>query len=317
MRLFKSILVGIDPTLQRTDPNEPSATTREAVQWGIDLARKNRARIVFFSAVNTGDDVLWPLEEDDRSRVRRSAHEAADARLQKLVAQAQQEGIVTERKVVEGEAWLKLIQESRLEHHDLVIVGAQEAPEASRLHRFMFGSTAGQLIHSCPCPVLVSKPQETQAPSRSINVLVAADLGPNTVDLLKSGQDLAAQLSGRLHVLHVVQHHLEDVCRIGLPDAVQEEYRRKVRVKASEHLQSQLAEAGLDTGTEIHVADGLELPDVMIERFIREHSIDVVVVGSSGRHGIWVGHTAERLLPELPCSVLVIKPANFVSPQDL
>ncbi len=50
---------------------------------------------------------------------------------------------------------------------------------------------------------------------------------------------------------------------------------------------------------------------------IRERNINLVVMATHGRGGVagmLLGNTAERLLPDLPCSLLVIKPDDFVSP---
>jgi universal stress protein E len=37
-------------------------------------------------------------------------------------------------------------------------------------------------------------------------------------------------------------------------------------------------------------------------------------IARTGITGVFVGNTAERLLPQIPCSVLAIKPAGFKSP---
>jgi hypothetical protein len=40
-------------------------------------------------------------------------------------------------------------------------------------------------------------------------------------------------------------------------------------------------------------------------------------IARTGIPGVFVGNTAEKLLPHLPCSVLAIKPASFKSPVTL
>jgi len=50
---------------------------------------------------------------------------------------------------------------------------------------------------------------------------------------------------------------------------------------------------------------------------INTHNIDLVVMGTAARGGFQrflVVNTAERILPELPCSGLAVKPADFVCP---
>ncbi len=62
------------------------------------------------------------------------------------------------------------------------------------------------------------------------------------------------------------------------------------------------------------------LPDEGVLGYIDKHGIDLLIMGTIGRSGIlgvMIGNTAERLLPELSCSLLAIKPAEFVCPVKL
>jgi universal stress protein E len=40
-------------------------------------------------------------------------------------------------------------------------------------------------------------------------------------------------------------------------------------------------------------------------------------IGRGGMQGIMIGNTAERLLPEIQCSLLAVKPPDFVCPIKL
>jgi nucleotide-binding universal stress UspA family protein len=40
-------------------------------------------------------------------------------------------------------------------------------------------------------------------------------------------------------------------------------------------------------------------------------------IARAGIPGVITGNTAERLLPSIPCSMLAVKPADFVSPVRL
>jgi nucleotide-binding universal stress UspA family protein len=53
-------------------------------------------------------------------------------------------------------------------------------------------------------------------------------------------------------------------------------------------------------------------PHVEIMRYVKEHNVDLVVIASHGLSGlehILFGSTAERIMRECPCNVLVIKKA--------
>jgi nucleotide-binding universal stress UspA family protein len=59
--------------------------------------------------------------------------------------------------------------------------------------------------------------------------------------------------------------------------------------------------------------------DAIID-FVASHLIGLLVMGTVGRTGIpglLIGNTAERVLGEVTCSVLALKPRGFVSPVTL
>jgi nucleotide-binding universal stress UspA family protein len=57
-----------------------------------------------------------------------------------------------------------------------------------------------------------------------------------------------------------------------------------------------------------------------IPELVKEHQIDLVMMGTVGRIGIpgfLMGNTAEMILNRIDCSVLAIKPEGFVTPVTL
>ena len=61
-------------------------------------------------------------------------------------------------------------------------------------------------------------------------------------------------------------------------------------------------------------------PHLVVPDFVEQNAVDLVVLGTVGRSGIYgmiMGNTAERILRRISCSVLAIKPANFISPVKL
>ncbi|MAV24546.1 MAG: hypothetical protein CMQ05_00305 [Gammaproteobacteria bacterium] len=58
-------------------------------------------------------------------------------------------------------------------------------------------------------------------------------------------------------------------------------------------------------------------PSTIITRYVGNHEIDLLVMGSvtrTGIPGLIICHTAERVLHQVDCSVLMLKPHGFVSP---
>jgi nucleotide-binding universal stress UspA family protein len=58
-------------------------------------------------------------------------------------------------------------------------------------------------------------------------------------------------------------------------------------------------------------------PEDVIPAFAAEQALDLLVMGTVARTGVagfFIGNTAERVLRNLPCSVLAVKPDGFVCP---
>jgi universal stress protein E len=247
MQVFKNILVGVD--LARCHPLDVSGltpTALEPIHWAVQLARTNSARLLFFSASNIGDEALAPLAEEDRFQVRETVLRAGNKVLQDLIDHAKRQGVEAHSKLVPGKGWLEIVRQVLRGAHDLVVVGTRDL---TGLRRMLFGNTAMKLLRRCPCPVLITKTltfasgllgaglhRRAGAAASPLNILVATDLKPASEEALRLGISLARQLSARVYVLHVVEYKLDDVCNIGLPDAKQAEYRRKVRAHAQEAL---------------------------------------------------------------------------------
>jgi universal stress protein E len=65
----------------------------------------------------------------------------------------------------------------------------------------------------------------------------------------------------------------------------------------------------------IHLVKG-EAASV-IAKLAREKQVDLIVMGTvcrSGTAGFFIGNTAEKILRDVDCSVLTVKPEGFVSP---
>src|SRR4029077_3530536 len=123
-----------------------------------------------------------------------------------------------------------------------------------------------------------------------------------------------------LHVLNAIEYPLDRLWSTGMPDDWEEAYHRELRSKAGEKIARQLELAGAapnDGNVTVHLTDEMGLPDDAILQFIHEHAIDLLVLGTKARTGLshaFLGNTTERLLPELPCSLLVAKAPGSQSP---
>ena len=96
--------------------------------------------------------------------------------------------------------------------------------------------------------------------------------------------------------------------------ASEKRFLAESRAAAVAEIESRLPEP-LRGAAELHV--GLTSPSNAILACVDRMNPDLVVMGTISRAGIAglsVGNTAERMLAHLDCSLLTVKPADFVCP---
>jgi universal stress protein E len=303
MSCFTNILVGVNLTHCRNlDVSELDADAWGAIKHAVWLAKLNSARLLFFAALPQSQETL---------------HEQPNPVLAELVRQAVQQGIEARAKQTRGEGSEEIIRQVLQDKHDLVVVATRDR---TGLRRLLFGNTALTLFRRCPCPVWVAKPGQSVQP---LNVLVATDLKPAGQEALRLGVPLGQLLGGTTHVLHVVEYPLDALWGTAILDADTQNYHNRIRAAAEQLLREQLHSVGaqtLSSRVQVHLEEDTGLPDLAIQNYIEEQHIDLLVMGTIARGGIagiTIGNTAERLLPEVHCSVLAVKPPDFHSPVKL
>jgi universal stress protein E len=318
MSLFRNVLVGVDVTQYDAATLQPSAVAAAVVRQAMWLGAKSSARLTFFAALDLSLETLPQLERTDYHYLTTSAEQNAAKVLRGLVQQARAKGIEAEDKLALGKGWLELVRQALRERHDLVLIGTRDR---KGLEWMLFGSTAVKVLRRCPCPVWVVKPDGEPSP---LKILVASGLDPAAEEGLRLAAELAQTTPAAIHLLHVVDFPLDRRWATSLPDAREETYRRRVREHAVKELEGQIDRAGarrLTPPVQVHLMDEIgTLPDEGILLFLHKEPMDLLVMGTIGRGGIagvMIGNTAERMLPQLSCSLLAVKPKDFVSPVNL
>jgi universal stress protein E len=190
------------------------------------------------------------------------------------------------------------------------------------LEWMLFGSTAVKVLRRCPCPVWVVKPDGQPSP---LKVLVTSGLDPASEEGLRLAAGLAQVTPAEIHLLHVVDFPLDrHWWATTLPDTKDKAYRCRVREHAVKELEAQIDRSGarrLTPPVQVHLIDEIGvLVDEGILLFLKKNPMNLMVMGTIGRGGlagVMIGNTAERLLPQLSCSLLAVKPKDFVSPVRL
>lgn len=312
MQHFKKILAGVDlSSADRMAATDLSPPTREAVKRAVWLAGHLSAELTFFAALNVSAHTE-ELLHDGYEEATRSVEEATQLVLDELVADAKRDGVNASARFAFGRPWEAVIKEVVNGGHDLAVVGTS----SRGVSQFLFGKTGTKLLRHCPCPVWVTRPDPDWD---NLNMLVATDLtevGQKALNVAVNGAQLA---SARVHVISVIEDQLSGRLWLsGLPASKLDDFRAKRHAQVEEMLHEQLAQTDYRTltkGVQVHIAEGAA--DVAILKAIEELGIDLLVMGTvarSGIPGLIIGNTAERLLSQVPCSVLAVKPDDFVCP---
>jgi len=316
MKRFKNILLVCD-----FDVKQDSAVDR-----AISLARQNDARLTAITVVKdipadvgmlitamTPQEIFELVVNDRRQKV--------DA----LVADIGKQGVDAKSLVITGTPFMEIIRQVMRDEHDLVILAAEGK---GGIKERLFGSTSMHLMRKCPCPVWVVKAAKR---TKYKKIMAAVDITSDFPDAeRKSLNPLIIQLSSSLAQMDNSEFHIVQVWSVFAEGYMQvrgnmsdsslhNQRKRNKQVYASrlDRLQASVDLKGIISRR--HMPRSENVPSAII-KLARSKSIDLLVMGTvcrTGLPGFIIGNTAEKVLSEVNCSVLTVKPEGFVSPVTL
>lgn len=318
MKRFKKILFIINTELDVLSP---------AFKRALSLAENNDADLTLLSVI---------------PHISSQAFEGAlgmtlpdiEAKMLQEVAEKQQETIASidskcmlSSQVLLGKNYLEAIRLVLREGYDLLIKMAENPSWLDRL----FGSDDLHLLRKCPCPVWIMKEGETANYKR---IMAAVDFDRNNQDfgekelnqnIVELASSLALAEFANMHVINIYNAPVAGFISLWVdkPEQVerqlqQDEYQIKNSGLLSllDWLKKTLGDKTygfLSPSAQVIQGNAAQL----LPEMANQQLFDLVVMGSVGRSGITgliIGNTAESILSQLNCSVLVVKPPGFVSP---
>ena len=306
MEPFKSILLDVDA----------DARAQPALERAIRLARSCRATLTIadvMTGTTTARRHLPAALEESMVSTRRSQLEELARGVSEVPA---------ESRLLVGRPATVLIQEVLRSNHDLLM--RSHARDLTATGAQPFGAVDMELLRKCPCPVLLVR-HGSPAPRPRIVAAVNAttDYGEERAlnrKIVETMLLMATSLDATsIGLLHVWAPYGERTIRNYPSDDEFGIYVEESRQQAAADLDRvvQSFEGRLD-GVPATLLRGA--PEKVIPSFVVSEGIDIVVMGTVARAGIagmLIGNTAERILRKLPCSVLTVKPDEFVSPVGL
>lgn len=138
------------------------------------------------------------------------------------------------------------------------------------------------------------------------HILVAADFTDHGDDVVKRAKDLAEKYQAKLSIIHVVDNLPITDAAYGPVIPFEVDLTEELMAAAKKRLADQIEIQGLKIEKQ-----WLELgsPKLEIIRIADENDIDLIVVGSHGRHGLalLLGSTANGVLHHAKCDVMAVR----------
>lgn len=306
MKRFKNILFLLDYDHHDSDI---------ASDIAVNLARLNDAQITialtkeasFLENLSVNVNP-WHQEVLDYLRTEQDEH------LDGILRQERWSELSVSRHNGVMDGFVPIIQKVIRDKHDLVLI--EETAEEGLTPLSM------RLVRKCPCPVWVVK----EGKNDFRRVLGAVDVGsdePETVllneKIIELTYSLAQRERGESHYLNVWNLPYEGMLsspRIKISHDEITKMKDRVVDTRKRRLDELLNKKKISYSREqFHIVEG-KFVETM-STCISDMNIDVVVMGSVARTGIpglLMGNRAEELLQKIRCSVLTVKPDDFVSP---
>lgn len=302
------MLVVVDPT---TEEKQPCLERAANLSRHYPQARVTLLLCDYVAALDGGT----LFESNSLEKARASLLQNHLKLLDKLAAPLRANGTSVEVKTVWGKRLDRhILQATQQLQPDLVI---KTTHHHNALKRLFLTNTDWQLIRHVEAPLWLVKQGE-----RPITQICAAidplhvDDKPANLDLklINNATSLAEGTGASLHLAH---------CYSPLPNTMvidatlvvdYQGYADDVRKQHAEAFSTLLQRAG-SSNAQQHLLEGY--PEQAIPEMIEKQGVNLLLLGAVSRSRLesaLIGHTAERLLDEVPCDLLIIKPDGFVDP---
>ena len=305
---IQHIMVIIDPT---SDTEQPCLRRAERLAQHYPEARFTLFLCDYIPALDGGLLFNNDLLSDARNTLLGHREEYLD----KLATRLRASGHTVNTSAVWGKRFerhiLKAIHEQQ---PDVVLKTGQRH---ALMKRLILSNSDWFLIRYCPVPLWLVKQPDTDLRTicASVDPLHEADK-PAALDrkILGTAQSLAGVTGAQLQAVH---------CYNPLPHTLAfdtglvADYDRYAVQVQEQHANAfaDFAQANGLTTEQQKLLRGY--PEQSIPDFARENAVDLLVLGAISRsrmENALIGHTAERLLDDVPCDMLIIKPDGFVDP---
>ena len=300
MKTFHQIIAAIDFT--------PSC--RAALREAVYRAQLDGATV---TAIHVMEDHLVRELKAALSTDEASVRQEWETRLQKFVAETDPGAATIQSEVRVGHPFLELVQACATHKADLLVMGAKGSKdEPGRI-----GTIAAKCVRKAPVDVLIVR---KTADGAFKHVVACVDFSENAAKAVQFALHVATQDTAKVDCLHVYQSASALALDYGglatpLPPMVADENVRKGWQAELDNFLEPLTRKAEGLAVRHVIMEAPSVRDALIDH-IEKEGADLVVLGTRGKSGLrelLIGTTAEKIVQYAPCSILAVKPDDFVS----
>ncbi len=300
MNKIEKMLVVVDPTVERDFVIDRTRLIAKATGASVHLFINNENTLGEHSYIYEGIDGTFFETQ------RKLFTEHFQKVLGELEEELTGEGISTSSEFTENHHLAEsIINVANKVSPDLVI---KSTHHHSAIERGLITNTDWRLIRKCPAPLLLVKPNEWIADGSVVTAVdpmhVKAEQSDLDNALLNGASSIASTLQQNLRVFHSYYPFVSALFPLGgesqdYLQRVEEQHREKVLALMQAH---DIPDESLDISCGELISS--------LGNCLRQNKANILVVGALSRNIIEraiVGNTAEKILEDCPCDVLVLK----------
>ena len=292
MNKLRTIVVGVDF----------SECSRSALEQAARMAAWNQASLrvmhaIEYLTISEAAEALRLNEDGIRSEIRQQAIARLAGWVAEVGAPAQHS-----REVIFGPPLDVLLQEARTSNADLLVLGVS----GDSLLPYGAGTLATKCLRKAPCKVMLVKATHAR-PFRRI--VACVDFSESSREAVLQAMRISSQDRAELHFLHVFQPPWDFSAPFSERVPAVAVFAKNYRLVLQNNLRQFV---GADpSGPSICAITEAKTHGHGIAEYCRRIDADLVILGSKGKTNlkyVLLGSTVERLLKEIPCSALVVRP---------
>lgn len=289
MNIFRNIIIALD---FKTDEEQAKINRASA------MAQAHEGTLITLlsvapKAIADPEKTIVPVEKQQDLLIKK-----AQEKLDEIAKFFPQNEVTCLVKV--GDPAVEIVKQALKGKHDLLLISTRKQKS---LKENLLGSASIEIMRQCPCPVWAVKP----GTGKEVKLMVGLHFDEKVEDHNNALNQELLQISAGLADKQTTEMHLVNV--IDKPDAKLSQQR----LSAIESL----ANESVNTPSYEIMSEVLEgNVTTMLPTYAKQQAVDLLIMGMlsrTGLRGFFIGNTAEKIIDDMPCSVLVVKPKEFKS----